>query len=151
LQLGSARSSQPLDEPERPDHEKCEEEHPSARQESLCGLCNHDILQGVLIACSRDSSLGQRWCPAVTMSRAVRSFEAGVCTVVRRTPRIRQPPPGSSPQNWRRPSRKNPCFRGRRPWQRRHISNHGWNRTRSVNPPQWSEHLVEFASKRLRL
>lgn len=111
LQLGGARSSQPLDKPERPDHEKREKEHSSTRKERRCKICCHVILQGVLIACSLDSSLAQRWCPAVTMSRAIRSFEAGRL--------LRPSSNGPADQatttglfafrNWRRPSRKTPA------------------------------------------
>jgi hypothetical protein len=72
-QLGGARSSQPLDKPERPDHEKGKEENSSTRKERRCKTCGHDILPEVLIACSLDSSLTQRWCPAATMSRVIRS------------------------------------------------------------------------------
>jgi hypothetical protein len=126
---GGAGSPQLLDKPERPDHEEREEENSSTRKERRCKTCGHDILQGVLIACSLD------WCTAIRGTASP----------------IRQPPPRFRFKNWRRPGRKNPCFRERRPWQRRHISNHGWNRTRPENPTHWCEHAVEFASMRLHL
>jgi hypothetical protein len=59
------------------------------------------------------------------------------------------------PVNWfknlRQPDRKNLCFREHRAWQRQHISNLGWNRTHSKSPTHRGGHLVEFASKHLRL
>ena len=70
-QLGGARSSQPLDKPECPDHKKGKEENSSTRKERRCKTCGHEILPEVLIACSLDSSLTQHWCPAATMSRVI--------------------------------------------------------------------------------
>jgi hypothetical protein len=54
-------------------------------------------------------------------------------------------------KNYRRLDHKNLCFREHIPWPRRHISNHGWNRTRSENPTRRGGHLVEFALMHLRL
>jgi hypothetical protein len=54
-------------------------------------------------------------------------------------------------KNWPQLDHKNLWFRVHRPWLRQHISNHGWNRTRSENPTPLGGHLVEFASRHLRL
>src|SRR6185437_17115205 len=54
-------------------------------------------------------------------------------------------------KNLQHPDHRNLCFREYRAWLQRHISNHGWSRTRLEGPTRRGRHLVEFDSKPLRL
>jgi hypothetical protein len=50
------------------------------------------------------------------------------------------------PKNLQQPDHTSLCFREHRAWLPRHISDHGWNRTRSESPTHWDLHLVQFSS-----